>query len=306
MIMTGSICLGAAAALLVLLPQAVSTAADLAEQGHEARTHGLLPAVFRRSPLLEHSGNAEFVQRLDADSELTFIRLGDGIVAITELTLAGRPSALAEIDEQTTPLALYLSLGGRESEAPSFLRDHHVRVMAEADVERLDRIDLVFSIDTKSRPIVASGGSAARALRPVTADLAMVHTPYRTVSHNKGLYKTDCSGRSDGNWFDRQWQSRKWKWHWYYSGEAQYKSTPSVFTDIFWSHLCNHRNGPNQPRHVVQGYPYAWVAQYVPMGYRSWITIRTPPSNTRLWRGKRISDNYVETGHYRLGAIAPP
>ena len=276
--------------LLTVLMHSSAIANNANENG--ARHGGETAFVITEDTLLpvQHSGNNEFTLDFDDDSRLTFVHLGDGAVAMVELAKSTQPLVLNGFEEDLTPLEVYLTLEGTTDKAPAFLRTHHDRYI-ELSGQKLSLSNEQWNgnLENLEESVVSD----------ITAPTGTAAPPFM------GIYLADCSFQADGGLFDDLWQNLGWNWHWYYSGQADYKSTPSVQTNRFRTHLCNYNNGPRRPRHsALAFYPFVYISQEVPKGYRSYIVINEV--TRRRWHGRRTSDYYSESGYYRLGAMAPP
>lgn len=246
---------------------------------------------------VQHSGTDEIVLDLPSGSRLTFVQIDDDTVAMVELTESSQPPMLEELATDSTALEIFFHLGGTVATAPAFLWTQHYRYMDFTLNSSSPDVNMSLSNELRS-------GDLDRTEEPVASEIT-ASTGTAAAPTVKGLYPTTCSFQADGPVFDAMWQSLGWNWHWYYSGQAVYKSTPPVYTNRFRTHLCNHNNGPNRPRHAALVYsPFAYISQEVPKGYRSYIAISQ--TTKRNWRARRISDYYTESGDYQLGAMAPP
>lgn len=208
------------------------------------------------------------------DDKLSFVEIEPGLVGVVVLS-TGEKSYRNVLASHMSPYEIFYQLNDNPvRRVPDFLVAHHERLQAASQQEpiALDEIQAALSSSIMS-----------------------------VSAYNKGLHNANCSYAADKAGFDQYWQNLGVPWHWYYSGQADYKSSPSVNARWFVGHLCNYSTGSNKPKHRVWGSGW-YISQSVPKGKRSIIRIS---SNTRYnLRSTRYSDYYTENGWYRLGAMA--
>ena len=289
--------LAAASALLAVFVHSYVGADSTTRDAAPGRPQAAFTLARAGLPSVQHSGTDELVLDMNRGSRLTFVKIDEDTVAIVELTESSQPSVLDGFETDMTPLEVFFHFGGTADAAPDFLWAQHERGV-EFSLKSSSSGQLMSL--SNDLPGGSLDGTEEHAGSEITAPSDTSAAP--TV---KGLFAANCSFESDGGRFDDMWQDLGWSWHWYYSGQTNYKSTPPVYTNRFRTHLCNYSNGPRNPRHSAVVYsPFAYISQEVPQGYRSYISINQ--TTKRNWRARRTSDYYSESGYYRLGAMAPP
>jgi hypothetical protein len=217
--------------------------------------------------------DVEILAEIELDgAAIRFTRAANGTVVVAEEGPFDQPSYLGYFaaEFEATPLEMFLAL--------------------EPDGEAPEELVLQHAAQTSEQP----------------RQLAAPNFSFRTVSQTE--YGTSCTQADDGTWFDNEWTSRGWTWHWYYSGTSGNTATPLKTTSNFITHLCNYSVTPNA-QYSLSHYLYDESSGVVLVADNTFVNV----GNRSVFYVSSQSGKYEAqaafgsgaSGSYRLGGMAP-
>jgi hypothetical protein len=221
------------------------------------------------SSALEEAGVTVLAEIERDDFTIRFTQSASGTIAVVEEGPLDRPSYLGYFTAEfrATPMEMFLALEPDEG-APEALRVQHAAATEEA-------------------PRALSAPNFA----------------FRGVSQSE--YAASCVQAHDGAWFDNEWTTRGWTWHWYQNTSAPDTDAPEKTASNFITHLCNYSVTPDSSYNLAH-YLYddgilVGDNTYVNAGNRSVIVVASQAGD---YRASAVVAAWA-SGNYKLGAMAP-